>query len=101
MKIREIIFNEAKTHCMAVTDWIVDALNTRLCGHQRTSIAQGVLSALDYLHDANIVHADVKRFNVVAKERQPDSSTRVGPVHPYLIDFGLSFYANSARKFHI
>ncbi len=96
-KIDEIVFNESNTHCMAVTKWIADATCRRRSGLENTTIAKAILSALDYLHERDVVHADIKLDNIVLWAGELDPETQVVPMHPYLIDFGMSFYTNNAR----
>ncbi len=98
LKIKELVYDEYNAYCMSVTPWIKDAIGMRRSATENAMIAKGVLEALVYLHDKGIVHADVKVDNVVAKLKERSPESQVTLMHPYLIDFGVSFYARAPRK---
>ncbi len=86
--------------CWVIFECYGDISALRRCAHDNVNMVLGVLDALNYLHRQGIVHADVKRANVVASMRSSgyERHTWSQDMKPYLIDFGLSFDVNNNRK---
>src|SRR6266853_490404 len=51
--------------------------------HEVAAIYQQLLDAVEYAHDAGLIHRDIKSSNVLLEQR------RSGPPYVYLADFGL------------
>lgn len=51
---------------------------------------RGIFSALEYLHNNNIIHRDIKPENVVIMDYEDLSSVK-------LIDFGLAVHASGVQ----
>ncbi len=64
-------------------------INGALIPSQARPLLRGIIEALDYAHQQNVVHRDVKPANVMLQpvtNVTPDS----GPYHPILMDFGIA-----------
>lgn len=69
---------------------LYDILSTNMTTEEKLPILYQIASGIDFLHQNNILHLDIKVENVILRG--------IGNYHPYLIDFGLSLFVDNAAE---